>query len=111
MFQFLFKYPREVFAQGRIVLLGPLPMWMLGFAIVAAAAVLGLIIRSRLASAPPLVRRWRGRVIWLLQSALAAVLLVLLWQPVILIRHLKPQQDIIAVLVDDSRSMSIAEDG
>jgi uncharacterized membrane protein len=39
------------------------------------------------------------------------VLLVLLWQPALTVAELKPQQNIIAVLVDDSRSMAIAEDG
>ena len=38
-------------------------------------------------------------------------LLVLLWQPAITVAELKPQQNIIAVLVDDSRSMALSEDG
>jgi len=111
MFELLFKYPREVFAKGRLVLLGPWPTWALWLSILAVTIVLGLIIRSRLQTATPLVRRWRAGAIWLLQSALAALLLILLWQPVILITRLKPQQDIIAVLIDDSRSMTIAENG
>jgi len=35
----------------------------------------------------------------------------LLWQPAILVAELRPQQNIIAVLLDDSRSMSIADNG
>ena len=50
-------------------------------------------------------------MIWGLQTLLAALLLVLLWQPAITVAELKPQQNIIAVLVDDSRSMAITEDG
>jgi hypothetical protein len=38
---------------------------------------------------------------------LAAVLLILLWQPAVMVAELKPQQNIIAVVVDDSRSMSL----
>ena len=38
-------------------------------------------------------------------------MLILLWQPAILVAELKPQQNIIAVLVDDSRSMGITENG
>ena len=38
---------------------------------------------------------------------MAAVLLLLLWQPAVTITELKPQQNIIAFLVDDSRSMSL----
>ena len=41
----------------------------------------------------------------------AALLLLLLWQPAITVAELKPQQNIIAVVVDDSRSMAIADDG
>ena len=50
-------------------------------------------------------------MIWGLQTLLAAIVLVLLWQPAITVAELKPQQNIIAVLVDDSRSMGISEDG
>ncbi len=42
---------------------------------------------------------------------MAAIVLVLLWQPAITVAELKPQQNIIAVLVDDSRSMGMSEDG
>src|SRR5262245_46798246 len=111
MFEILFKYPREAFARGRIVLLGSWPHWVLWLSIVAAAVVLGWVLRRRLPSADPSMRRGRAFVIWAMQSALAALLLVLLWQPVILITQLKAQQDIVAVLVDDSRSMTIAENG
>ena len=40
-----------------------------------------------------------------------ALLLVLLWEPAITVAELKSQQNIIAVLVDDSRSMAIADAG
>ena len=57
------------------------------------------------------MRGWRVWLIWGLQSLMVAILLMLLWQPAITIAELKPQQNIIAVLVDDSRSMAISEDG
>ena len=111
MFEFFFKYPRSVYARGQFALLGAWPKWVLVLLIVAAAVALGLLIRSRLAQAAPVMRSWRAWVVWSLQTLLAAVLLVLLWQPAITIAELKPQQNIIAVLVDDSRSMAISEDG
>jgi uncharacterized membrane protein len=79
--------------------------------IIAAAAGLAWLIRSRLAQAAPAMQSWRAWVIWGLQAAMAALLLLLLWQPAITVAELKPQQNIIAVLVDDSHSMGIAEDG
>ncbi len=111
MFEFFLKYPRSVYARGQFALLGAWPKWVLVALIVAAAAGLAWLIRQRLAQAAPLLKTWRVWVIWGLQALLAAVVLVLLWQPAITVAELKPQQNIIAVLVDDSRSMGITEDG
>src|SRR6202044_133459 len=111
MFQFLFKYPRSVYSRGQFALLGAGPKWMLVLLIVAAAVGLARRVRSPLAQAAPVMHRWRAWVIWSLQPLLAALLLVLLWQPAITVAELKPQQNIIAVLVDDSRSMAIADQG
>ena len=111
MFEFFFKYPRSAYARGQIALLGAWPKWMLVLLILAAAAALAWLIRSRMAEAAPVIRSWRAWVIWSLQTLLAAAVLVLLWQPAITVAELKPQQNIIAVLVDDSRSMAISEDG
>jgi len=111
MFEFFLKYPRSVYAHGQFALLGAWPKWMLVLLILAVAAGLAWLIRSRLARAAPIMRSWRAWVIWGLQTLMAALLLVLLWQPAITVAELKPQQNIIAVLVDDSRSMAISEDG
>src|SRR5262245_51312152 len=101
MFELLFEYPRSVFFKGEFVLLGSWPKWILAVLIVAAATALALLIRSRMGEAAPSLKRWRLGVIWLLQSSLAALLLLLLWQPAMMVAELKPQQNIIAVLVDD----------
>ena len=111
MFEFFLKYPRSVYERGQFALLGAWPKWLLVVLILAAGAGLAWLIRSRLAQAAPVVRGWRAWVIWTLQTLLAAVLLLLLWQPAITVAQLKPQQNIIAVLVDDSRSMAISEEG
>ena len=111
MFEFFLKYPRSVYAHGQFALLGAWPKWMLVLLILAVAAGLAWLIRSRLARAAPIMRSWRAWVIWGLQTLMAALLLVLLWKPAITVAELKPQQNIIAVLVDDSRSMAISEDG
>jgi uncharacterized membrane protein len=111
MFEFFLKYPRSVYARGHFAFLGAWPKWVLILLILAAAAALAWLIRSRLAEAAPVLRSWRVWVIWGLQSLLAALVLVFLWQPAITVAELKPQQNVIAVLVDDSRSMAISEDG
>jgi len=108
MFEFLFKYPPAVYSRGHYVLAGPWPWWVL-VALVLTAAV-GLYWNAR--------RRWtlmsnlRAAAIWGLQTALIALLLLLLWRPAISVATLRPQQNIVAVLLDSSRSMAIAdEDG
>ena len=111
MFEFFFKYPRSVYTRGQFALLGAWPKWILVLLILAAAAALAWLIRSRMSTAAPVMRSWRAWLIWSLQTLLAAVILVLLWQPAITVAELKPQQNVIAVLVDDSRSMAIQEDG
>src|SRR6266436_6351101 len=109
MFEFFFKYPRSVYERGQFAFLAAWPKWVLVVPILAAAASLAWMIRSRLAQAAPVMRGWRAWVVWSLQTLLAALVLVLLWQPAITVAELKPQQNIIAVLVDDSRSMGISE--
>jgi uncharacterized membrane protein len=111
MFEFLFKYPPAAFAKGHLVLLGAWPAWLLGALIAAAAAALALLILRRARHVSQALRNWRLGVLWLLQALLAAFVLVLLWQPAIAVSELKPQQNIIAILVDDSRSMSLADGG
>ena len=110
MFEFLFKYSPSVFAKGSFVLLGSWPVWLLLLFLLFGAAALAVNMRRQWARISPGMRNWRAGVVWLLQSAMLALVLLLLWQPAILISALKPQQNIIAVVVDDSRSMAIRED-
>lgn len=109
MFEFLFKYPESVFARGNVVLLGGFPVWLLIVCILAAAAVLGFLVWQR-AKGSRRVGGVRGILIWLLQAALAALLLVMLWHPALSVATLRPQQNIVAVVVDDSSSMAQADE-
>ncbi|HUE05668.1 MAG TPA: glutamine amidotransferase, partial [Bryobacteraceae bacterium] len=115
MFQFLFKYPSPVFTKGRFVLLGAWPAWLLPVMIAAGAGGLAMLIGWRLrraASGPGAAKglqSWRAWLVWGLQSVMLALVLVLLWQPAMLVGELSSEQNIIAVVVDDSRSMSIAD--
>jgi uncharacterized membrane protein len=116
MFTLLFKYPLSVFSRGQLVLLGPWPAWSLWVSMLLAAAGLAWLMRARLRrnAAGPFTsgaQTWRAGAIWLLQTTLAVVVLVALWQPALTVTELKAQQDVIAFLVDDSRSMAIDEGG
>lgn len=106
MFELLFKYPASIFHKGHFVLLTPWPLWLLGVGILAAAGLLFWHVRRNhgmLSGARPIA-------IWLLETALIALLLFLLWHPALSVATLRPQQNVVAVVVDDSRSMSIADE-
>jgi uncharacterized membrane protein len=111
MFEFLFKYPIPVFTKGKFILLGAWPGWLLVVLILVSAAGLAGLIWRQLPEAAPRMRNWRAWLIWGLEAAMVALVLLLLWEPAITVAELKSQQNIIAVLVDDSRSMSIADEG
>jgi uncharacterized membrane protein len=111
MFEFLFKYPPTVFAKGSFVLLGQWPVWTLAVLLLLAAAGLGWVIWSRRRAIAPTMRGPRTAVVWILQSLFVCLLLFLLWQPALSIATLRPQQNIVAVVIDDSKSMSTQEDG
>ena len=110
MFELLFKYPSSVFSRGSFVLLGGWPVWLLGAGILAAAVALGLLIRNR-TNGSSRIAGIRSVFVWLLQTALAAVLLLMLWHPALSVATLRPQQNIVALVVDDSASMAIDDAG
>ena len=116
MFPLLFKYPSPVFTRGHLVFLSSWPVWLLPVLIVLAAAGLAVLIQYRwqriapgLRGDAPRISRRRTWAIWGVQSALVALLLLLLWQPAMSVAELSSQQNIIAVVVDDSKSMAIAD--
>lgn len=111
MFEFLFKYPASVFSKGTFVLLGAWPRWMLFAGIVAIAVLLAWLVWRKRNQLAPSLRGFRVLVLWGLQSALLALLLLLLWEPAISVTALRPQQNIVAVVVDDSRSMALKDTG
>ncbi len=111
MFDFLFNYPLAAFARGELVLLSSQPRWLLVLLIVMSAAALAVLMRMRAARAAAPMRLWRVGLLWLLEVVGIAMLLVLLWRPALVVSELKPRQNIVAILVDDSRSMSLSENG
>src|ERR1700690_815189 len=107
MFEFLFKYSPAVFSKGRIVFLTPWPQWLLVLGILAAAGLLYWhVIRHR-----GYLKGVRPIFIWLLQTAMLSLLLLLLWHPAFSVATLRPQQNMVAVLIDDSRSMGTPKSG
>src|SRR5213595_2043937 len=105
LFRFLFKYPPLVFQQGDFSwgLSRPVLLVVAGLTAVAIAA---LFTYRGLAT----VDKTRDRIVLVgLRLAALAVLLFCLVRPTLVLKAAVPQQNFLGVLVDDSRSMSIAD--
>jgi uncharacterized membrane protein len=108
MFEFFFKYPASVFSKGTVVLAGGWPVWLLILAIIGVGVGLAFFVRR---STSARVQGGRSVAVWLLQTLLASVLLLMLWHPALSVATLRPQQNIVAVVVDDSSSMAVNDSG
>lgn len=105
IWEFFFKYPPVVFEKGRLLFASPLPWWMLLLAVALAGAAAWSYLRARRG----LPSRDRA-VLLALRAAALVVLLVILFRPVLQIAVAVPQENYLGVLIDDSRSMRIADD-
>ena len=107
MFEFLFKYSPAVFENGEFVLAGGWPVWLLIAGVLAAAAAVAVSLSRRrdTLSVPRLA------AIGLLQVAMVAVVLTLLWRPSLSTQTLRAQENSVALLLDASASMSYGEGG
>jgi uncharacterized membrane protein len=104
IFRFLFKYPPLFFEQGDFVLGVSRPML---FAVVAAAVVGGFALLSY---RDVLKARGRDRVVLVgLRLVTLAVIAFCLLRPALILKAAVPQQNFLGVLVDDSRSLQIAD--
>src|SRR3954468_18449995 len=107
VFAFFFKYRPEVFAKGDLVFGAPASVMLLlglglligGPAVMTYAGVRGKSTRRD---------RW---VLSALRVASLIVLVVCLFRPMLLLSAAVPQRNFVALLLDDSRSMLIADNG
>ena len=80
-----------------------LPVWLMALGILLAAGLLFWHVRRN----HGMLSGLRPLAIWILETGMVALVLFLLWHPALSIATLRPQQNVVAVLVDDSRSMAI----
>jgi uncharacterized membrane protein len=107
IFTFLFKYRPAVFAHGHLGFEPPIPptVLVLGVTILLAGVLVTYhSARSRLG-------RRSFFILTGLRTALVALLLLALLRPVVVVSTVVPQENILAVVLDDSKSMQLADQG
>ncbi|HEY7056746.1 MAG TPA: hypothetical protein VH458_09490 [Vicinamibacterales bacterium] len=107
VFQFLFDYRPHVFRQAEFRFSPPAGT-TIAAAIVIAALVLAFVsyrlVRSRV--------QWRQQaILGALRLAGLALILFCIFRPVLIVKAAVAQQNVIGILIDDSRSMQIADAG
>ena len=101
MFELLFNYPLSVYRKAAFVFSSGWPAaWLVALLVLLAATLAALLWRRRLP-------RPRLLVLGALEWSVLALLLILLWQPALSVTVLKPQQNVVAVVVDTSQSMAL----
>ena len=107
IFQTLFSYRPIVFQQGEFrfdISTGSLVAAVLAGAVMVAAAITYRGVRGK--------GRMRDRVVLtVLRMAAMALVVFCLFRPTLIVRAAVPQQNVVAVLLDDSRSMQIPDWG
>jgi uncharacterized membrane protein len=107
VFEFLFKYRPLVFEQGDFTFASPtsVRLWLVAGGLLAAAAVASYTLaRGRAARSERVVMAG-------LRVVLLGVLVFCMLQPSLVLSTVVPQQNFVGILVDDSRSMRIADAG
>ncbi|HTM27232.1 MAG TPA: glutamine amidotransferase [Vicinamibacterales bacterium] len=106
LFQFLFEYRPQVFRQGDFRFAPPAGTPIAAAVVVAALVVAFVsyrVLRSRV--------RWRERaVLAVLRVAALALVLFCIFRPVLVVKAAVSQQNVVGVLIDDSRSMRLNDE-
>ena len=105
MWEFLFKYPAEMFARGEITLSGS--AWLYLALTLATALAIPTLLHYRRATGA--LRISDRAVLSLTRTAVIAVLMLALFQPTLTVSNIVSQRAVVAVLLDDSVSMRIAD--
>src|SRR6187401_54896 len=105
LFQFLFEYRPHVFQQGDFRFAPPAGAPVAAVVIVTGLAIAFLsyrLLRSRV--------QWRERlVLGALRVAALGIILFCIFRPVLVVKAAVAQQNVVGILIDDSRSMQLPE--
>src|SRR5688572_27406434 len=107
LFAALFKYRPAVFEKGELAIGAPASVWV----ILAAGLLIGVPAVLSYARAQGKGGRRDRIVLAALRAGVLALLLVCLLRPRLLVSAAVPQRNYVGILIDDSRSMRVADDG
>jgi len=105
VFELLFKYRPLVFEKGRFAFLTPSPALLLIAVLLAAAALWSY------RGARGKARAFDRGLLFAMRATALALLAFCLMRPTLLLSTVVPQQSFVAVVVDDSKSLSIEDTG
>ncbi len=103
LFRFLFKYRPFYFQQGDLTLQSPFSWWLPVLLLAGLAALFFLLYRRSIFSGP------RRRLLFSLRLAAFGLLLLLVMRPSLVLSTLVPRENLIGILVDDSKSMGLPD--
>ena len=107
LFAALFKYRPTVFEKGELAVGAPASVWL----ILAAGLLIGVPAVLTYARAPGRGSRRDRTLLAALRGSALALVLVCLMRPQLLVSAAVPQRNYVGILIDDSRSMRVADGG
>jgi uncharacterized membrane protein len=104
VFELLFKYSPWAYRAGELSFASAWPLWIL-YVLVAVGIAIFAFTLYRQRHLP----WWRKVIVGTLQTLLLATVLVMLWQPVLLVERVRDRENVVAVVMDASASMAHGE--
>jgi len=105
LFEFLFKYRPLLFEEGDLAFRPTAATYVAAAAVVLVGVVTLRTYQRVRANSRPLDRA----VLTGIRFTILALLLLCLFRPVLVLSRVVPQQNFVGILIDDSRSMQIAD--
>ena len=103
---FLFKYPSRLWERGEFVLSPVLPIWVIG--LLALVAVTVAVFTYRRVQG---ISTGHRALLLSLRAAALLILVAALLRPTLVVASAVPQRNVLAILLDDSRSMALKDGG
>jgi hypothetical protein len=105
VFEALFNHPLWAYKTGTFAFASAWPLWVLFTLLIAGGALIAVTLARRKALG------WhRLALLGGLQGSLLALVLALLWRPVLNVERVRDRENVLAVALDASASMAVAGD-